>query len=136
MPAPLAKLRAVLLLSALSWAAACGNSNALDPKFEPEVVNTPNVAFSFQATGLDGIDDVVTYTWNASSGSVVIHPSTATTAGTITLTLTDAADSVVYSGPVPASGDITPPAGSGGAWRVRVKLVNYSGTINFALQMQ
>ena len=42
-----------LTLALLS--AACGSSdNALGPQFQPEVVNTPNVAFSLQATGLVG----------------------------------------------------------------------------------
>ena len=46
-----------LTLPALTLAllsAACGSSdNALGPQFQPEVVNTPNVAFSLQATGLE-----------------------------------------------------------------------------------
>jgi hypothetical protein len=127
---------ALTTLPFLVWIAACGSDNALAPKYQPEVVNTPNVAFSFQATGLQDVDDVVAYSWAASSGSVVIHPATVTTAGTITLTIKDAADSVVYSGSVPASGDITPPTGAGGMWRISVALVNYSGTINFAVEMQ
>lgn len=136
MRSPLGTTRFLLLLGSLVGVGACGGNTALDPAYEPEVVNTANVAFSFQATGLESVDDVVSYNWSASSGSIVIHPSTATSAGTITLTITDAADSVVYSGTVPASGDITPPAGTGGVWRVRVELVDYSGTINFALEMQ
>jgi len=116
--------------------AACGGNNALAPEYQPEVVNTPNVSFSFQATGLQDISDVVGYTWNASSGSVIIHPATSTTSGSITLNIKDAAGAVVYNGPVPASGDITPPAGAPGAWTIRVTLVNFSGTINFAVQMQ
>jgi hypothetical protein len=115
--------------------AACGGSNALAPKYQPQVVNTPNVVFSFQATGLQGVSDVVGYTWNASSGSVIIHPSTSTTSGTITLNIKDAASTVIYNGSVPASGDITPPTGAGGPWTISVTLVNYTGTINFAVQM-
>jgi len=116
--------------------AACGGSNALAPQYQPQVVNTPNVTFSFQATGLQGVSDVVSYTWNASSGSIILHPATSTTSGTITLNIKDAAGAVIYNGTVPASGDITPPTGAGGAWKVSVSLANYTGTINFALQMQ
>jgi hypothetical protein len=115
---------------------ACGSSNALAPQYQPEVVNTPNVAFSFQATGLQDVSDVVSYTWSASSGSVVIHPATSTTSGTISLNIKDAAGTVIYNGPVPAAGDITPPTGTGGAWKIRVTLTSYTGTINFAIQMQ
>ena len=128
-----------LAMSALALAvltAACGSDNALAPEYQPQVVNTPNVAFSFQATGLQDIDDVVGYTWSVSSGSVIIHPATSTTSGTITLNIKDAAGTVIYNGPVPASGDITPPAGAAGAWKIRVTLVNFTGTINFAVQMQ
>ena len=123
----------VLTLALL--ATGCGN-DALAPQFEPEVVNTPNVAFSFQATGLQDVSDVVNYTWSVSSGSVIIHPATATTAGTITLNIRDAAGTVIYNGTVPASGDITPPSGAAGSWAIRVTLTDYSGTINFAVQMQ
>src|SRR5512147_549020 len=125
MRVPLHRIRPLLAL--LIWTAACGGSdNALAPKYQPQVVNTPNVTFSFQATGLQNIDDVVGYTWNASSGNVIIHPATSTTGGAITLQIKDAGGAVVYSGPVPPSGDITPPAGAGGAWRITVTLVNYT----------
>ncbi len=122
---------AVILLTT-----ACGGSNALAPQFQPEVVNTPNVSFSFQATGLQDISDVVNYTWSVSSGSIIIHPATSTTAGSITLNIRDASGVLIYDGPVPPSGDITPPTGAAGPWKVRVTLAGYSGTINFALQMQ
>ena len=135
MRVPFRRAQALIALALL--AAACGGSdNALAPKFQPQVVNTPDVTFSFQATGLQSIDDALTYTWNASSGSVIIHPATATTGGTITLLIKDATGAVVYNGSVPPSGDITPPAGAGGAWKISLELVNYSGTINFAVQMQ
>jgi len=116
--------------------AACGSSNVLAPQYQPQVANTPNVSFSFQATGLQGVSDVVGYSWSVSSGSVVIHPATTTTAGTITLNIKDAAGTVIYNGPVPASGDITPPTGAAGNWKIGVTLVNYTGTINFAVQMK
>ena len=129
-----------LTLPALTLAllsAACGSSdNALGPQFQPEVVNTPNVAFSLQATGLADVSDVVSYTWSVSSGSIVIHPATTTASGTVALNIRDAGGTVIYNGTVPPTGDITPPTGTAGPWSVRVTLTNYTGTINFALQMQ
>ncbi|HET9292736.1 MAG TPA: hypothetical protein VFO06_00460 [Gemmatimonadales bacterium] len=135
------RTRQRISLSTLALAlltAACGgdSNNSLGPQFEPEVVNTPNVAFSLQATGLQDVSDAVAYTWSASSGSVVIHPATSTTSGTITLNIKDAVGTVIYNGTVPASGDITPPTGEPGDWNIRVTLVNYTGTVNFAIQMQ
>ena len=127
---------ALSILALALLGGACGSDNALAPKYQPQIVNTPNVAFSFQATGLQDISDVVSYNWSASSGSVIIHPATNTTSGTITLTIKDAVGAVIYSGTVPASGDITPPTGAGGVWRITVALTNYTGTINFAVQMQ
>ena len=124
------------LTLALLTAACGGGSNALAPQYQPQVVNTPNVAFSFQATGLQNIDDVVSYTWSCTSGKIVIHPATNTTSGTITLVIRDAANTVIYNGSVPASGDITPPTGTGGNWKIGVTLTGYTGTINFAVQMQ
>lgn len=122
-------------LALIMLTTACGSDSVLDPAFEPEVVNTPNVVFSFQATGVQDVSDVVSYTWNVSSGNVIVHPSTSTTSGTITLNIKDAAGTVVFDGTVPASGDITPPAGAPGAWIVTVTLADYTGTINFAVQM-
>lgn len=123
-------------LALLAMGCGSSNNNALAPQFQPEVVNTPNVAFSFQATGLTDISDALSYTWSVSSGSMVIHPATTTTAGTLTLNIKDAAGTVIYNGPVPATGDISPPNGTAGPWKVRVTLAQYTGTINFALQMQ
>lgn len=128
-----------LTLSALGLTlltAACGSDKVLAPQYQPEVVNTPNVAFSFQATGIQNVSDVVSYNWSVSSGHVIIHPATNTTSGTIVLNIKDAGNAVVYNGTVPASGDITPPAGAAGTWKVTVTLQNYTGTINFAIQMQ
>lgn len=128
---------ALSALALITLMGACGGGgNALAPQFEPQVVNTPNVAFSFQATGLQDISDVVGYTWNASSGSVVIHPATTTSGGSITLNIKDSGGALIYEGNIPPSGDITPPSGAGGAWTITVTLANYSGTINFAVQMQ
>jgi len=125
-----------VLVAITTLAMACGSDNATAPKYEPQVVNTPNVAFSFQATGLDNVNDVVSYNWSVSSGDIIIHPSTATTSGTITLRIKDGAGNIVYDGDVPPSGDIDLPAATAGTWKVRVELVDYTGTINFALQMQ
>lgn len=125
-----------LAIALLTAACGGGGSDALAPAYQPQVVNTPNVAFSFQATGLQDVSDVVSYTWSASSGSVVIHPATNTTSGTITLNIKDKNGVVIYNGNVPASGDITPPTGTGGFWTIRVTLTGYTGTINFAVQMQ
>lgn len=123
----------------LLLAAGCGsdgNGGMTAPQYEPEVVNDPNVVFTFQATALNDVSDVATYYWSVSSGSIVIHPSTATDAGTITLQIRDDAGKVVYEGDVPASGDITPPDGLAGDWRIRISLSGFSGSINFELQMQ
>jgi hypothetical protein len=99
------------------------------------VVNTPNVAF-LPGDGARNVNDVVSYNWSVSSGDIIIHPSTATSGGTISLRIKDAVGDIVYEGDVPPSGDIDPPAGAAGTWKVRIELVDYTGTINFALQMQ
>lgn len=130
------KSRTVVALAFALLASGCGGDNAVAPQYQPQIVNTPNVMFSFQATGLQDITDALSYTFSVSSGSVVIHPSTATTSGTITLTIKDASGAVVYNGTVPSSGDITPPAGDPGAWKISLSLANYTGTVNFEVQMQ
>jgi len=128
-----------LTLSALTlalFAAGCGGDNAVAPQYQPQVVNTPNVVFTFQATGLQDVTDALSYNWSSSSGSIVIHPATATTSGTISLNIKDASGAVVYNGTVPSSGDITPSDGDPGIWTIKLSLANYTGTINFEVQMQ
>ena len=64
-------------------AAACGGSdNALAPQFQPEVVNTPNVAFSLQATGLTDVSDVMSYTLERIVGEHRDSPGHNTASGT------------------------------------------------------
>ena len=86
--------------------------------------------------GVRDVTDVVSYTWSVSTGSVIIHPSTSTSSGTIALNIKDAAGTVVYDGSVPASGDITPSTGAPGDWTITVTLASYTGTINFAVEVQ
>lgn len=124
------------VLALALFATGCGGDNAVAPQYQPQVVNTPNVMFSFQATGLQDVSDALSYNFSVSSGTVIIHPATATSSGTITLNIKDASGAVVYNGTVPASGDITPPAGDAGTWKVGVTLANYTGTINFEVQVQ
>jgi hypothetical protein len=116
--------------------AGCGGSNALAPQFQPEVVNTPNAKFSFQATRLQDVSDLLSYKWSVSSGHIIIHPATTTSGGSVGLTIKDAAGTLIYDGTIPPSGDITPPSGAGGLWQVEVTFTSYTGTINLRLQMQ
>lgn len=125
-----------LALLASGCGGRSGGSKVLAPQFQPQVVNTPNVTFSLQATGLQGVSDALAYNWNASSGTIVIHPATTTNSGTITLNIRDAGGTVIYNGTVPASGDIMPPSGTPGVWAIGLTLSQYTGTINFAVQMQ
>lgn len=127
---------AVSVLALALLATGCSSDNAVAPQYQPQVVNTPNVMFSFQATGLQDVTDALSYNFSVSSGTVIIHPATATSSGTITLNIKDASGAVVYNGTVPASGDITPPAGNAGTWKIALTLANYTGTINFEVQMQ
>jgi hypothetical protein len=124
------------LIAFTAVAVSCGSDNATELDYQPQVVNMPNASFSFQATGLENVNDVLNYTWSNASGDVIIHPSTSTTGGSIRLRISDSWETTLYDGDVPGSGDITPPPGAGGESKIRLTLQNYTGTINFALQMQ
>lgn len=126
----------VALLAVTALAVSCAGDDATSPGYEPQVVNSPNMAFTFQATGLENVDDVVTYTWSNASGDVVIHPATSTTSGSIRLMISDSWGTTLYDGDVPPSGDITPPPGRGGESKIRLTLQDYTGTIDFTLQMK
>jgi hypothetical protein len=126
----------LILIAFTALAVSCGSDDATAPDYQPEVVNTPNMSFSFQATGLRNVNDVLYYTWSNASGDVVIDPSTSTTGGTVRLEIRDSWGTTIYDGELPAGGDITPPPGAGGDSKIRLTLRDYTGTIGFALQMK
>lgn len=130
-----AAMRRMGALFLLLLLAGCGGSNsALNPQFQPQVANLPD-NFQFQATAVTGVTQSLHYAWQNTGTAASINQASTVTAGTATLTISDATNKVVYTGNLASNGTFTSAAGVGpGTWSIDVALNNYSGTLNFRVQ--
>lgn len=136
MPDPRSTLLRSAVLVALAVTAGCDSPTA--PGIEPEIVNDAD-SFSYQVRDIRNFTGTREYTWqNGGTLATVSHSSNAGSTGTATLTLSDAAGTQVYSGPLLTSGEpTTSPAGVAGAWTVRIAYSDYSNSqVNFELSRQ
>lgn len=120
----------------LLFLAGCGgsNNNALNPQFQPQVANLQD-SFQFQSTGVTGVSQSLHYAWQTTGTAASINQATTLTAGTATVTVSDANGKVVYTGNLASNGTFTSAAGVGpGTWSIDVALSGYSGTLNFRVQ--
>ncbi len=125
-------LGAVLLL----FLAGCGSSNssALNQQFQPQVANATDT-FAFQSTGVTGVTQSLHYAWQTTGTAASTNQASTVTAGTATLTISDANGKIVYTGNLAANGTFVSQAGVGpGTWSIDVALNGYSGTLNFRVQ--
>lgn len=129
----------VLALAALVFVAACNSdSTAPPPGIQPQITNITD-SFSYQITDLTGVTGTYDYTWqNTGTLAKVTHASNAGGTGTATVTLRDAAGTVVYTGPFATTGEtVSSPTGAAGAWTVTVSYTNYSNAqVNFSVVKQ
>lgn len=134
-PATLARFAVPLAL--LVALCACGsdsnNDNALDPQFEPEVINLQD-AFSFQTTGITDITDVLYYSWSNTGVAANVDQSCSISEGEGTLEVMDAQGTTVYSRNLSDDGSFQSTSGTAGDWTIRVTLSAASGTLNFSLE--
>ncbi|MBZ5505332.1 MAG: hypothetical protein LAO78_07585 [Acidobacteriia bacterium] len=131
-----ATLRCTGALLLLFFLAGCGssNNNALNPQFQPQVANVPDT-FQFQSTGVTGVTQNLHYGWQTSGTAASINQASTLTAGTATVTISDANGKAVYTGNLSSNGTFTSAAGVGpGLWSIDVALNGYSGTLNFRVQ--
>ena len=116
--------------------AGCGgsNNNALNPQFQPQVANATDT-FQFQSTGVTGVTQNLHYGWQTTGTAASTNQASTLTAGTATVTISDANGKVVYTGNLAANGTFVSAAGAGpGLWSIDVALHGYSGTLNFRVQ--
>lgn len=125
-------------LTALAFAAACGDSPTAPPGIQPQITNLAD-AFSYQVSSIQDFTGTNTYTWqNTGTLAQISHASDAGAAGTATLVVRDAAGTQVYSGQLVSSGQpLSTPAGVAGNWTIQVVYSSYSNTqVNFAVSKQ
>lgn len=114
--------------------AGCGGGSALNPAFQPQVANNPD-NFQFQSTGVQNVTQTLPYTWSDSGTHASINQATTVTGGSATVTVRDALGTTVYAGNLANNGTFGSNAGQAGNWTIVVTLSNYSGTLNFRVQM-
>ena len=133
----LSPLRSAAVLAAfagLALTASCGSdNNALAPQFQPEVSNQTDT-FQFQATGVDGVTQTLSYTWSNTGTAANIDQSCSLTQGSATLTLRDPSGTVVYTRNLADGGSFQTSSGTAGNWRILVVLDGAHGTMNFRAQ--
>ncbi len=130
------KLRMVVLSAPLMLMliAGCGSGSALNPVFQPQVANNPD-NFQFQSTAVQNVTQNLQYTWSDSGTHASINQATTVSAGSAVLTVQDAKGTAVYTGDLKNNGTFTSIAGQAGNWTIVLALSNYSGTLNFRVQM-
>ncbi len=124
----------VLCLLLVATLGACGGGNsALDPKFQPQVTNQAD-NFQFQTTGITGVTQTLTYTWQNTGIRASTNQACSITAGTAIVVIRDASGALVYSADLAANGTFTTTSGTTGNWTIVVTLSGVSGTLNFRVQ--
>ena len=124
---------AILLSAWLLAGCGNGNKNVLSPVFQPEVANTID-NFQFQATGLTGVTQVLTYSWRNTGVQANVDQSSSITAGTAVLTLRDSTGALLYTRSLTEGGSLASAAGLAGTWTIRLQLTGVRGTLNFRAQ--
>ena len=125
-------LRAVgLVVIVVGGLAACSD-NSVSP-IDAEVTNATD-NFQFQATAVTGVTVTQSYSWSNTGTRATINHSTTTTAGSVQLTVRDAAGNVVYGKALVPSLNEPTAVGTAGTWTVVLTMTNYSGTVNFRVQ--
>ena len=111
--------------------AGCGG-DSLAP-FEPEIASAAN-SFQFQVTALSGVTRTVDYDWQNSGTIANVNQATSLSGGSAVLTIRDGAGAEVYSRALTDNGTFQTATGAAGTWRIRVRLENATGAVNFRVQ--
>jgi len=103
------------------------------PGIQPQISNLTD-DFSYQVSSVANFSGAAPYTWQNTGISANINQSTAVTAGSMTLVITDANATQVCSRSLADNGTFVTADGVAGAWTIRVTYSGASGTVNFRAQ--
>jgi len=90
--------------------------------------------FQFQVTGVTGVTQTLSYTWQISGVSANVNQSSSLTGGSATIVVRDAAGQIVHQMDLSNDGTFESLPGQTGAWTVQVVLSDLDGTLNFRLE--
>lgn len=115
---------------------ACSKSNptnnSLD-NFKPEIANTTD-NFQLQASNVVQTSTTIDYIWTNTGSAASLDISGTVTAGAASLMVYDKNGANVSTSDLKVTGSGTTSAGVAGAWKIRLVLTNYDGTLNFRVQ--
>lgn len=133
--APWTRVAIFVMVVSLAGLTGCGDDdNSLtNPVFQPEINNATD-NFQLQATNVKSVTQIVEYSWTNTGTAANIDQSCAITAGTAELSLYDSANALVYTKDLKQGGSYVSGTGATGTWKIRVRLVQVYGTVNFRVQ--
>jgi len=111
----------------------CGSGPPTSPGLQPQIANLTD-DFSYQVSGVSNFSGSAPYTWQNTGISANINQSTTVTGGSMTLVITDAVGTQVYSRSLADNGTFVTADGVAGTWTIRVTYNGASGTVNFRAQ--
>ena len=111
----------------------CGSSPPIAPGIQPQIANLTD-DFSYQVSSVTNFSGSAPYSWQNTGISANINQSTTVTSGAMTLTITDANGTQVYSRSLSDNGTFVTADGVAGTWQIRITYSGASGTVNFRAQ--
>lgn len=112
---------------------SCGSNPPTAPGIQPEIANLPD-DFSYQVSSVANFSGSGRYSWQNTGISANINQATTVTSGAMTLVITDANGTQVYSRSLSDNGTFVTADGVAGTWTIRVMYNGGSGTVNFRAQ--
>lgn len=120
-------------LAALALLAGCDTRFPTLPRFEPQVINTPN-DFGLQVAALEQVTELVEYTWRNDSSSTSVTQAPTNLTGDASLFILDGAGKQVYQRSLAENGTFPTTTGMPGEWTIRVRLTEVSGGLSLRLK--
>ena len=127
------KVRAVVALATCLALSSCGSDPPTSPGIQPQIANLTD-DFSYQVSSVSNFSGSAPYSWQNTGISANINQSTSVTSGSMTLVITDANGTQVYSRSLSENGTFVTADGVAGTWTIRVTYTGAIGTVNFRAQ--
>jgi len=117
-----------------SFFTACSKSqnNSL-ANFQPEIANVAD-NFQLQASNVTQVTTTIDYIWTNSGTMATIDKSGILSSGTARILIFDKDGTNVSINDLKTTGNESTSAGVAGAWKIRLELSNFNGTLNFRVQ--
>lgn len=109
------------------------SDNPTSPGIQPQIANLTD-DFSYQVSNVRNYTGSASYSWQNTGISANVNQATAVTSGSMTLVITDANATQVYSRSLADNGTFVTADGVAGTWTIRVTYAGASGTVNFRVQ--